>query len=101
MAPSFASSLLLLAPHILTAVAFPHQPRQSTGGPDAEKAAAVKEAFNHAWDGYYEFAFPNDELHPVSNGFGNSRQAFLRNVHGMPSPDKLSEMAGVQALSMP
>ncbi|KAF4538083.1 Glycoside hydrolase family 47 [Lasiodiplodia theobromae] len=53
MAPSFAS-LLLLAPHLLTAVAFPHQPRQSTGGPDADKAAAVKEAFNHAWGGYYE-----------------------------------------------
>lgn len=37
------------------------------------KADAVKEAFQHAWNGYVEHAFPHDELHPVSNGFGDSR----------------------------
>lgn len=37
------------------------------------KADAVKEAFQHAWNGYVKYAFPHDELHPVSNGFGDSR----------------------------
>ena len=38
-----------------------------------ERAAAVKEAFQFAWDGYYKYAFPHDELHPVTNGFSDSR----------------------------
>ena len=38
-----------------------------------ERADAVKEAFEHSWNGYFQYAFPNDELHPVSNTFGNSR----------------------------
>ena len=37
------------------------------------RANAVKEAFQHAWDGYYEYAFPHDELHPVTNTSGDSR----------------------------
>lgn len=41
--------------------------------PDAGRANAVKEAFLFAWNGYHTYAFPNDELHPVSNGYGNSR----------------------------
>lgn len=40
---------------------------------DQQKADAVKEAFQHAWDGYMKYAYPHDELHPVSNGFGDSR----------------------------
>jgi len=38
-----------------------------------QRAQAIKDAFQFAWNGYYEFAFPNDELHPVNNSFGNSR----------------------------
>ena len=38
-----------------------------------ERAAAVKEAFEHAWNGYFQYAFPDDELHSVSNTSGNSR----------------------------
>jgi hypothetical protein len=38
-----------------------------------QRANAVKKAFEFAWDGYYQYAFPNDELHPVSNTSGNSR----------------------------
>lgn len=37
------------------------------------KADAVKEAFQHAWDGYIKYAFPHDELRPVSNGHADSR----------------------------
>lgn len=43
----------------------------------AQKAEQVKDAFKFAWDGYYEYAFPNDELHPVSNTYGNSRFVHL------------------------
>lgn len=37
------------------------------------RADAVKEAFQHAWNGYMKYAFPHDELHPVSNSYGDSR----------------------------
>ncbi|KAJ5167225.1 Mannosyl-oligosaccharide alpha-1-2-mannosidase [Penicillium canariense] len=40
------------------------------------KADAVKEAFQHAWDGYMKYAYPHDELHPVSNGYGDSRNGW-------------------------
>ncbi|MCJ1308085.1 maturation of Asn-linked oligosaccharides protein [Agyrium rufum] len=43
---------------------------------NTDRAEAVKDAFKFAWNGYYTYAFPNDELHPVSNGFGNSRNAW-------------------------
>ncbi|KAJ5551744.1 Glycoside hydrolase family 47 [Penicillium sp. DV-2018c] len=43
---------------------------------DSAKADAVKEAFQHAWNGYVKYAFPNDELAPVSNGFTNSRNGW-------------------------
>ena len=34
----------------------------------AQRAAQVKEAFQHAYRGYERYAFPHDELLPVSNG---------------------------------
>lgn len=54
----------------------PYQPKPS--GPEnpfqaAYRAHAVKQAFEDAWEGYYKYAFPNDELLPVTNGYGNSR----------------------------
>lgn len=39
----------------------------------SSRAAAVKEAFSHAWDGYMKYAFPHDELLPISNSYGDSR----------------------------
>lgn len=38
-----------------------------------ERAAAVQEAFQRAWDGYYEYAFPNDTLRPISKTYENDR----------------------------
>ncbi|KAK8171781.1 glycoside hydrolase family 47 protein [Phyllosticta citrichinensis] len=74
---SFAALLLLLAPQVIGTFAYPqHATRQSTAGPNKERADAVKEAFQFAWDGYYTFAFPNDDLHPMSNSAGNSRNAW-------------------------
>jgi len=40
------------------------------------RATAVKEVFQTAWDGYYQYAFPNDELSPVSNTSSNSRNGW-------------------------
>ena len=37
------------------------------------RAQAVIDTFKLSWEGYYNYAFPNDELHPVTNTFGNSR----------------------------
>jgi mannosyl-oligosaccharide alpha-1,2-mannosidase len=45
----------------------------SSASTNQQKADAVKEAFQHAWNGYMKYAFPHDELHPVSNGYGDSR----------------------------
>lgn len=45
-----------------------------------ERAAGVKEAFQFAWDGYYKYAFPHDELHPVSNSYSDSRSVLSGNL---------------------
>ena len=38
-----------------------------------DRAQGVIDTFRVAWEGYYQYAFPNDELKPVTNGFSNSR----------------------------
>lgn len=65
-------TLSLVGPSL--AAILPNQPvlHQVSASP-AYQADAVKEAFQHAWDGYSKYAFPHDELHPVSNGYGDSR----------------------------
>lgn len=40
------------------------------------RADAVKEAFLHSWSGYYRYSFPHDELHPLSNTGGDSRNGW-------------------------
>lgn len=58
-------------------VAYPYGETEAVLGRQPEtnqaKADAVKEAFQHAWDGYMKYAFPHDELTPVSNGHADSR----------------------------
>jgi mannosyl-oligosaccharide alpha-1,2-mannosidase len=36
-----------------------------------QKLAVIKDAFNHSWTGYTEYALPNDELKSVSGAFTN------------------------------
>ncbi|KAI9690667.1 MAG: maturation of Asn-linked oligosaccharides protein [Bogoriella megaspora] len=56
----------------------PASPPGYGGGSDGGDSVAdyraneVKKAFVTAWDGYFQYAFPNDELHPISNTFSNS-----------------------------
>ncbi|QDS78129.1 hypothetical protein FKW77_004462 [Venturia effusa] len=42
----------------------------------ADRAGAVKEAFSFAWDGYHKYAFPADELNPLTKGKGYSRNGW-------------------------
>ncbi|KAF9691060.1 hypothetical protein EKO04_011004 [Ascochyta lentis] len=44
--------------------------------PPENRAQAVVETFKLSWAGYYKYAFPNDELKPATNGFGNSRNGW-------------------------
>ncbi|KAL4787450.1 glycoside hydrolase [Aspergillus varians] len=63
----------------LPALAVASAPVYSSPGPvprSDSRADDIKEAFSHAWDGYYEYAFPHDELHPISNGYGDSRNSW-------------------------
>ncbi|EDU39520.1 mannosyl-oligosaccharide 12-alpha-mannosidase precursor [Pyrenophora tritici-repentis] len=41
-----------------------------------ERAQGVVDAFRVSWDGYYKYAFPMDELLPVSNNGSNSRNGW-------------------------
>ncbi|CAE7013269.1 hypothetical protein CFE70_002346 [Pyrenophora teres f. teres 0-1] len=41
-----------------------------------ERAQGVVDAFRVSWDGYYKYAFPMDELQPVSNNGSNSRNGW-------------------------
>ncbi|KAL4880139.1 mannosyl-oligosaccharide alpha-1,2-mannosidase 1B [Aspergillus karnatakaensis] len=75
----------LLALPALAAASVPFHSNRAPARRDTSRADAIKEAFSHAWDGYYKYAFPNDELHPVSNGYGNSR-----NKWGASAVDALS-----------
>lgn len=40
---------------------------------ERRRANEVTKVFRFAWQGYSKYAFPNDELHPLDNTWGNSR----------------------------
>ncbi|KAK7717768.1 hypothetical protein SLS63_010723 [Diaporthe eres] len=47
----------------------------STQDLDEKRAAEIRDAFQFAMDGYFEYAFPNDELRPV-NSTGDSNRVY-------------------------
>lgn len=57
----------------------PHaaQEKRQDDTPQVDRAQAVVDTFRLSWEGYYKYAFPNDELYPVTNSFGNSRYIHL------------------------
>ncbi|KAF7619586.1 hypothetical protein AFLA_001211 [Aspergillus flavus NRRL3357] len=55
---------------------FKFEQRVARSNSSESRANAVKEAFVHAWDGYMQYAYPHDELHPISNGVGDSRNGW-------------------------
>ncbi|CAI6333114.1 unnamed protein product [Periconia digitata] len=88
-------SILALAACLPSAFALPHNtpidlrspaPQRRADLPSAEeRTQAVVDVFRRSWEGYTEYAFPNDELKPVTNGFSNSR-----NKWGASAVDALS-----------
>ncbi|KFA60501.1 hypothetical protein S40285_06897 [Stachybotrys chlorohalonatus IBT 40285] len=72
---------------VLPTCAYPGRKLASRQEPpsDAVRANAIREAFQISWRGYYEHAFPNDNLHPVTNGFDNDRNGW-----GVTAVDSLS-----------
>ncbi|RFU80264.1 glycosyl hydrolase family 47 [Trichoderma arundinaceum] len=69
----FTSSSVFALGLVAPSLAFPHPKR---GSPNPARAAAVKAAFQTSWNGYQQFAFPHDDLHPVSNGFDDGRNGW-------------------------
>ena len=47
--------------------------RQYDPPPEVDRAQAVIDTFRLSWEGYHTYAFPGDELKPVTNTAGNSR----------------------------
>lgn len=47
----------------------------STEDLDRKRAAEIRDAFQFAMDGYFEYAFPDDELRPV-NSTGDSNRVY-------------------------
>ncbi|MCJ1468611.1 maturation of Asn-linked oligosaccharides protein [Pseudocyphellaria aurata] len=50
--------------------------RSRAGAINRERADAVKETFQFAWDGYSKYCFGEDELQPVTNTCGRSRNGW-------------------------
>ncbi|GIZ38550.1 hypothetical protein CKM354_000196600 [Cercospora kikuchii] len=73
----YSSSILAISAATLTTALPQYQPYPGEPKDEAQQRAnAVKEAFEFSWQGYSEYAFPNDELLPVTNGFSNSRNGW-------------------------
>ena len=53
------------------------QDKRQYPAPPVDRAQAVIDTFRLSWEGYNQYAFPNDELHPVTNTYGNSRYKCL------------------------
>lgn len=67
-----ATSLLVLG-LIGHSVALPGNLKRDEPVADLDRAGKVREAFQTAWKGYRDNAFPHDTLSPVSNGFKDDR----------------------------
>ncbi|KAJ8106503.1 hypothetical protein OPT61_g9490 [Boeremia exigua] len=67
-------------PAVVSAVPaqFPYDAPEKRQGyaPPVNRSQAVIDVFKLSWEAYYEHAFPNDELHPVTNTSGNSRNGW-------------------------
>ena len=48
-------------------------PRSVTYHANSTRTDAVKQTFQIAWDGYYQYAFPHDSLQPQTNDWSDDR----------------------------
>jgi len=49
------------------------EPRAVSYVVNQDRVDAIKDAFQFGWDGYYQYAFPHDQLEPVTNGYSDPR----------------------------
>ncbi|KAF2824742.1 glycoside hydrolase [Ophiobolus disseminans] len=70
-----SSSVLALPKSFRTDPTTEHNPVRQFEA-QADRAQAVADVFKTSWEGYYKYAFPNDELKPVTNGASNSRNGW-------------------------
>jgi mannosyl-oligosaccharide alpha-1,2-mannosidase len=64
---------LALAGH---ANALPGSVKRAQDEQASQRAAAVKEAFQTGWNGYKQYAFPHDQLHPLDNTYDDNLYVF-------------------------
>ena len=74
-------------------------PRQDPGQQISDRAQGVKDAFQFAWNNYYTYAFPNDQLNPNSltvsnprNGWGASAVDAVTTAIVMEIPEIVNEI---------
>ncbi|KAL7929065.1 glycoside hydrolase family 47 protein [Trichoderma chlorosporum] len=76
----FISSSVFALGLVAPALAYPKPgPKPSVskrGSPNPTRAAAVKAAFQTSWNAYHQYAFPHDDLHPVSNTYDDERNGW-------------------------
>lgn len=70
---SWAFAALSSIPQSILSTSHPLSSRAPYYVTHPDRLDGVKEAFQRAWDGYYEYAFPNDSLKPISQTYTNDR----------------------------
>ncbi|KAM0459724.1 hypothetical protein ACHAPV_005438 [Trichoderma viride] len=72
----FISGSVVALGLVAPALAFPRPAGVKRGSPNPTRAAAVKAAFQTSWNAYHQYAFPHDDLHPVSNTYDDERNGW-------------------------
>ncbi|KAJ8126983.1 hypothetical protein O1611_g6655 [Lasiodiplodia mahajangana] len=69
-------ALSSVSPAVVSASPLAPRPRGPSYVSHPDRLDGVKEAFQRSWDGYYEYAFPNDSLKPISKSYDNDRNGW-------------------------
>ncbi|KAI8955461.1 glycoside hydrolase family 47 protein [Xylaria longipes] len=68
------AALSSVSPAVVSAA--PLAPRGPSYVSHQDRLDGVKEAFQRSWNGYYQYAFPNDSLKPISKTYDNDRNGW-------------------------
>ncbi|KAL7926683.1 glycoside hydrolase family 47 protein [Trichoderma austrokoningii] len=72
----FVSGSVVALGLVAPAFAYPRAAGVKRGSPNPIRAAAVKAAFQTSWNAYHKYAFPHDDLHPVSDTYDDERNGW-------------------------
>ncbi|KAI0553087.1 glycoside hydrolase family 47 protein [Xylaria curta] len=67
-------ALSAISPAVVSATPLTNRRPSYVSHPD--RLNGVKEAFQRSWNGYYQYAFPNDSLKPISKTYVNDRNGW-------------------------